>query len=163
MARESGQFGEAEYRAAAAERLTESYLLLRAERFAGSIYLAGRAVEAMLRAVIWKYDLEIQRGKKSLDTGHDLRQLLSAVRKLGVLGRGGLDHPFEARVQQVARLWFNNMRFASSRFVEARWRTTGEIHKRRTIKQAADEFFKTSSVIFKRCEAICQNGSSKKS
>jgi hypothetical protein len=45
--------GESEYRAGARERLEEAYILLRQERLSGSIYLAGRAVECILRAVIW--------------------------------------------------------------------------------------------------------------
>ena len=57
--------GESDYRRGAFQRLRESWLLLTQEYFAGSIYSAGRAVEGMLRAVIWKRDVEIRAGRKS--------------------------------------------------------------------------------------------------
>lgn len=70
------KFGGTDYRDGALERLRESEMLLVAQKLAGSIYLAGRAVECMLRALIWRRDVDVQRGRKSLDTGHDLVQLL---------------------------------------------------------------------------------------
>src|SRR5271170_108564 len=109
-------FGDVEYRLGARQRLDEAFDLLQLEHFAGSIYLAGRSVEGMLRALIWKTDSDVRQGKKSLQTGHDLRELLTVVRRLGLLRSGGRDDEFERTVQLVARLWFNNMRFASSRF-----------------------------------------------
>ena len=39
----------------------------------------------MLRAIIWKRDADVRAGKKSLETGHDLRQLLVHVKNLGLL------------------------------------------------------------------------------
>ena len=61
--------GAKDYLNGANERLMEAFVLLRREHFAGSIYLAGRAVEGMLRALIWTGDREIATGKKSLETG----------------------------------------------------------------------------------------------
>jgi hypothetical protein len=148
--------GEADYRKGARDRLGESYILLQSEAVGGSVYLAGRGAEGALRAVLWKADLEIQQGKKSLDTGHDLRQLLTNVRNLGLLRAGGRDDPLITAVQHVARLWYNNMRFASSRAVETRWFQLGEVTGKRTIKQAASEFYDACSVVIKRCEALCQ-------
>ncbi len=148
--------GEADYRKGALDRIGDAYILLRAEAFAGSAYLAGRGAEGALRAVLWKMDLEIQQGKKSLDTGHDLRRLLTSVRNLGLLRAGGPEDPLIAAVQRVARLWYNNMRFASTRAVETKWHELGEVTGRRTIKQAAAEFYDACSVVIKRCEALCR-------
>ena len=61
-----GTIGAAEYGDGARERLEEAFLLLRRKRWAGSIHLAGRAVEGMLRAVIWKSDPEYVTGNKRL-------------------------------------------------------------------------------------------------
>src|SRR6266550_4904856 len=94
----ANSFGGTDYRQGAVERMRESQLLLSNENFAGSIYLAGRGVEAVLRAVIWERDVEIRRGRKSLETGHDLRQLLVLVRKLGLLRPAGREDEFEAAV-----------------------------------------------------------------
>jgi hypothetical protein len=148
--------GDVEYRLGARQRLDEAFDLLQLEHFAGSIYLAGRSVEGMLRALIWKTDSELRQGKKSLQTGHDLRELLTVVRKLGLLQSGGRDDEFERTVQLVARLWFNNMRFASSRFVERRLRRLGEVGGKRTIKQASARFYEACATIIKRCEALWQ-------
>src|SRR3954447_24118802 len=112
-ARRSDAFGGGEYRAGALGRLGDAHRLLRAERFAASAYLPGRAVEGMPRALIWETDKDIRQGKKSLETGHDLRELLALVRHLGLLRPGDRDVEFEVTVQRVGRLWFNNMRFAS--------------------------------------------------
>ena len=149
------EFGEAEYRHGALERLREAQTLLRSEQFAGSIYLAGRGVEGMLRALIWCSDWGIRERKQSLETGHDLRRLLTLVRNLGLLRAGGRDDEFEAMIEEVGRLWFNNMRFASSRVVETRWWRLGQVHRKRTFKQAAADYFEKSSAIIKRCEALC--------
>jgi hypothetical protein len=96
MAEESKKrktMGEADYRNGAADRIGESFTLLQAGKFGGSAYLAGRGAEGALRAVLWRADTEIQQGKKSLDTGHDLRQLLTNVRNLGLLRAGGPEDP----------------------------------------------------------------------
>jgi hypothetical protein len=152
----SSTLGEADYRKGALDRIGDAYILLRAEAFGGSVYLAGRGAEGALRAVLWKADPQLQQGKKSLDTGHDLRRLLTNVRNLGLLRVGGPDDPLIAAVQHVARLWYNNMRFASSRAVETRWYQLGEVTGKRTIKQAASEFYDACSAVIKRCEALCQ-------
>ena len=76
--------GEADYRRAGLERLAEALILYQRGMFAGCVYLGGRAVESIFRAVIWKHDSEIRTGKKSLETGHDLKKLLTLVSNLGV-------------------------------------------------------------------------------
>lgn len=76
----------------------------------------------------WQSDSEGRRpAAKSLDTGHDLGQLLTNVRNLGLLRAAGPGDPLTAHVQHVARLWYNNMRFASARAVETRWYEVGEL------------------------------------
>lgn len=154
---QSDRFGEAEYRQGAIERLEESFDLLCAERYAGSIYLAGRSVEAILRAAAWKADLEFQKRKKTLETGHDLRELLSLVRHLGVLPPEENADFLGTHIQYISRLWFNNMRFASNRWVESRWRKLGEVHRRRTLKQASKDFHTGCAAVLKKCEALWQH------
>ena len=97
-----------------------------------------------------------------MDTGHDLRELLAHVRDLGLLDADRRDERFAAAVQRVGRLWFNNMRFASSKFVETRWLRLGEVARGRTFKQAAEAFHDDCSAIVKRCEALCQRTNSKR-
>jgi len=64
------------YRKGALERLDDAGRLLRQERLGDAIYLAGRAVEGMLRAVVWLNDSDVREGRKSLETGHQLPELL---------------------------------------------------------------------------------------
>lgn len=154
--KKSKSMGEADYRMGSRDRIGEAYVLLHAEAFGGCAYLAGRGAEGALRSVVWKADLEIQQGKKSLDTGHDLRRLLTNVRNLGLLRAGGPGDPLIAAVQRVARLWYNNMRFASSRAIETKWFELGEVTGKRSMKQATTEFYDACSVVIKRCEALCQ-------
>jgi len=85
------KFGEDTCRAGALERLTESRYLLAGEYYSGPVYLAGRAVEGMLRALIWRHDSEVRRGDKSLETGHDLRHLLGEVQGLGLVNESESD------------------------------------------------------------------------
>jgi hypothetical protein len=153
--------GEADYRTGARDRIGEAYVLLRNEAFGGSAYLAGRGAEGALRAVLWKADPQIQQGKKSLDSGHDLRHLLTNVRNLGLLRAGGPEDRLIADVQHVARLWYNNMRFASARAIETRWYNLGEVSGHWTFKQAAYDFYDACSTVIKRCEALCQNPTSR--
>jgi hypothetical protein len=160
MPKGARKLGFATYRDGALERIGEAYHLLRAEHFAGAIYLAGRAVEGMLRALIWRNDLHVQFGQ-TLETGHDLREMLKLVRNLGLLHESSTDErdQLEVQVVRVGRLWYNNLRFASSRLVETRWHEVGQ-HGRggvyKTFKQAATAYCDDCRAIVKRCEVLCE-------
>ena len=54
----------------------ENYRKGALERLGDAICLAGRAVEGMLRAVVWLNDSDVREGRKSLETGHQLPELL---------------------------------------------------------------------------------------
>jgi len=148
--------GGADYRNGAAERLEDARVLLDEGQLAGGVYMAGRAVEGMLRAVIWRREPEIQQRKKALETGHDPRDLLALVENLGLLTAGRSDDAFKLRVARVSQRWFNNMRFVSSRIVEARWVKIGVVRKGTTFKQAARNYFDDCAEILKRCEKLWQ-------
>ena len=150
------KLGEQDYRAGARERLAESYLLLRNEQLGGSIYLAGRSVEGMLRAVIWKSDAGYAIGTKSLETGHNLRELLQLIGRLGALRHSAMRDRITVDVQHVARLWWTDMRFLPQAKVQSRWYDLGEIRGKRTFKLATAEYYDSCSAIIKRCEALWQ-------
>lgn len=146
-----------DYRNGALERLDNAGRLLRDERFGDAIYLAGRAVEGMLRAVVWLNDKDIREGRKSLETGHQLTDLLTSVADLGLLrSDGDRDQALRDSVQTIARRWFNNMRFASTRFVHTLWWAQRIVTNHWTLKQAAQEFYDACSAVIKRCEEICR-------
>jgi HEPN domain-containing protein len=56
MAAKLQAFGEKQYRRGALERLAEAGVLLRDGHLGGAVYLAGRAAEGALRAVVWLRD-----------------------------------------------------------------------------------------------------------
>ena len=148
--------GTTDYRQGAVERLEEARLLLENRALAGSVYLAGRAVESMLRALIWRYDTDIRMGRSSLDTGHDLRELLARVRNLGAIRSFEINSELSAMLQDIARLWSNNMRFWSSQKLVRHWREIGQITKRRSAKQVVSEYYQWCSAFSRRCEELCE-------
>jgi hypothetical protein len=86
------------------------------------------------------------------------------VADLGLLrADGDRDQELRDSVQAIARRWFNNMRFASARFVHTLWWALGIVSDRWTFKQAAHEFYDACSAVIKRCEDLCRTTSSKKS
>ena len=149
--------GEGDYRRGAFERLQEAYILLNRGLFCGSVYLGGRAVEGMLRALIWRNDPDVRAGRTSLDTGHDLRRLLDRVSNLGVLGDYERRDQFAGEVQNIGRLWFNNLRFLPTEKLRQHWWKIGEISPRRSLKQAVGDYYIACNVVVRRCEALCQN------
>jgi hypothetical protein len=153
-----------DYRRGALERLDDAGRLLRQDRLGDAIYLAGRAVEGMLRAVVWLHDLDVAQGRKSLDSGHQLPELLQSVADLGLLRAGGdRDQALRDSVQVIAQQWFNNLRFASTRFVHTLWWAQRIVTNRWTLKQAAEEFYDACGTVINRCEELCHSKSSKKS
>ena len=149
--------GESGYRRGAKERLEEAYTLLRRNQLSGSIYLAGRAVEGMLRALIWMGDSDYQAGRKVLETGHDLRDMLKLICDLGLMKDTGLADSIRTNVQMVARLWSNNMRFWPISMISQEWLVHGTIRRKRSIRFAAQEFFDACSAILRKCDTLWQS------
>jgi hypothetical protein len=148
--------GEKDYRAGGLQRLQESEILRDEARFAGSVYLAGRAVESLLRALIWKFDNEISSGRRSLETGPDLRELLARVIGLGVLAKDEERDELATMIQWAGRLWFNNMRFLPTKRLEVHWLRLGAVNRKQTLKQAVFAYYNVCATIAKRCEVLCQ-------
>ena len=102
--------GSADYRRAATARLEDARMLQSSEHWSGATYLAGRGVEAMLRAVILKRSDRI-------DSGHDLKHHLKSARRLGMLtedeARGG--GRINDALNELAIVWQNNRRYYDDR------------------------------------------------
>ena len=146
--------GESDYRNGARERLEEASILMQREQWAGCVYLAGRAVESMLRAIIWKGDPDYATGKKHLRTGHDLRDMLKLTRKLNAIREDMTMESISAQVQKVARLWSNNMRFWPTAKLKREWYRLRVIRGKRTIKKAVEQYYDACSAVVKRSERI---------
>ena len=84
-------------------RLKDAQELYDRQRWVGATYLAGRAVEAMLRALLW-------RAQRQQEVGHGLPLLLSKIGSLGLL-KGREDDVLTGKVNEVAVVWNNDLRF----------------------------------------------------
>jgi hypothetical protein len=96
----------------------------------------------------------VQRGLKPLETGHDLQRLFALASNLGVFRRDQYDDDLRGKVQYVARLWSNDLRFAPTAYIESRWRQFGFVRGKTGLKSAAERYFRNCSAIIKRCELI---------
>jgi len=65
---------------------------------------------------------------------------------------GHRDQVLRDSVQAIALQWFNNLRFASTRFVHTLWWAQRIVTNRWTLKQAAQEFYHDCSTVINRCE-----------
>lgn len=143
------QWGTQTYRAGALERLEDARILKDSSRCALSMYAAGLAVEGMLRSLQWI-------GTKQFDERHDLRRIAVRIESLGLLRPGKRDSDFVSKVQGVARLWSNSLRFAADhqlrRFLRdmaaARNLDDGE------VRRVCAEHYDRCSEIVRRCDVI---------
>jgi len=149
------QIGENDYRDGAKERIAGAEMLLQGGQLAEAVYLAGRAVEGMLRALIWKADPDYRLGRKPLEAGHNPRELLAMVGELGLLS--WRDDVMWYRIVSVSARWANNMRYVPRRWIESYWRSIGVVTNTCTMKRAAGDFFNVCIKIVTRCEGIYEN------
>lgn len=70
--------------------------------------------------------------------------------------RQEINSELSAMLQDIARLWSNNMRFWSSKKLIRHWREIGEITKRRSAKHAVSEYYRWCSAFARRCEELCE-------
>lgn len=93
-----------EYFAAAKARLGDAQVLTDARQWSGAAYMAGRAAEAMLRALL-------RLKTASNEAGHDLRDLLKQIDRVGMLTPRNDDRLTE-HLEDLGKLWHNNLRYA---------------------------------------------------
>lgn len=126
------QFRDEEYFRASLERMRQARTVVRdASSYALAMYLAGLAVESMLRAFRWAEDT-------SFEGRHDLMELLKASRLLTtndeyMRGRGLSDLAIQesgvalrAKMNEIIGLWHNNLRFCSEQSLLAHLKRIGK-------------------------------------
>ncbi len=96
----------ADYFVAAKERLSEANLLYEKERYALAMYIAGVAVESLLRAYISHID-------KTLEAAHNLK-LLWKTSKLRFLVSPAESLQLDAANSTLFRRWKNDLRYTSN-------------------------------------------------
>jgi HEPN domain-containing protein len=101
----------ADYFAAAQERLDEAKLLFEKERYALALYIAGVAVESLLRAYIFRLEPKLEAAHnlellletsnlRSLVTTVESQQLFAAIADLYVRWRNDLRYTSNARLRR---------------------------------------------------------------
>ncbi len=117
-------FGTDDYREGALLRMADAQSLREREAWVGAIYLAGRAVESILRGLLWCQGRE-------QEIGHDLRDLLKRVRSLPMLihrDRTELDR-LEDAILDLATIWRNDLRYTGPRRFERMLKQSGRYWK----------------------------------
>jgi len=138
------KFGTETYRAGALERLDDARLLLERGRFTASVYMAGLAVEGMLRSLIWLRSREF-------DERHYLKSMAIRISELGLLRSHSRDSDFVSKVNAVTGRWSNDLRFADE---DQFLRNTKLGQSRGQIRKACTEQFESCSEIVDRCEIL---------
>lgn len=147
------QFGSEDYRLGALARWDDAQRLREKRRWVASIYLAGRAVECILRSVLWN-------AGRTQEIGHDLKDLLKRARSAGSHPRQAVlrDDPFQDAVNEVAIVWRNDLRFTGDerfrRLLASIGRST-HIGKRRIQE---DPIKANAISILEACESIISRG-----
>jgi HEPN domain-containing protein len=143
------QFGTDTYRRGALERLEDARVLLDHRKFVLAIYAAGLAVEGMLRSLVWL-------GNREFCGRHDLRELATRVRDLGLLRPGERDEGFVSEVQGISRCWLNSLRYADADKA-AQWLYESDVIDRskvESLNKLSREHYERCSRVIKRCEVV---------
>ncbi len=145
----SAPLGTDDYREGALTRLEDARTLYEKRRWAGAIYLAGRAVEGILRSLLWLRSAE-------QTIGHDLRDLLKRTRSLGLLSDD--EGSFQDDINEVAVVWYNNLRFVGDDRFLRDLRSVGRDKRLNDRRIKGDPLKANSWRMLEVCEAIVNRG-----
>jgi len=150
------KFGADTYRQGGSAQLEASRVLLKESRLCSSIYLGGLAVECMLRALTSLED-------RAFDERHDLRRMAVRVEELGLVRRRK-DEDFVVAVQEVTRVWSNDLRFAGDDQVMRQLRRIGVLNEnsQKQYRSVAKRHHGNCRAVFERCEVLWQRQKSPK-
>jgi HEPN domain-containing protein len=125
-----------DYRQAALERIEQARANYDRRAYAPAMYLAGVAVECMLRAYIVR-----RKGRAQLETGHNISLLLteSGLKAVALEDKqeqgassavvAGYNREFDDRSSTVGVSWSNDYRYASEARLRAHLRKIGLVRK----------------------------------
>jgi len=141
--------GPQDYREGAKARLEDARALYDKKQWVGSVYVAGRAAQAMLRSLL-------ARGG-NMEVGHDLRHHVKRVRSLGMLQRDG-DEQIEDAVNELVVIWRNDLRFSGERRFRQLLMQVGR-HKRIGSRRVGGDAAKANArSLMNAAEAVVSRG-----
>ena len=145
----SQPLGTDDYREGAFARLGEAQTLLDDAKWVGAMYLAGRAVECMLRSLLWMKE-------RKNEAGHDLRLMLRRARSIGMIDDGDVD--LENDINEAAIVWHNNLRFIGEKRCLRDLRAVGRDRRVGSLIVKGDPLKTNASRMFETCSAIVARG-----
>ena len=144
------RLGSKDYRYGALSRLEEARTLRDNERWVGTIYLAGRAVEALLRSLLWVKTRE-------QEIGHDLRKLLTRARFLGVVKTEDEKRILDS-LGDIAVIWHNDLRFVGEGWLLRRLKALGRLTRINEMRVKGDPLKANAMKVLEACETIMSRG-----
>ncbi|MCC7293727.1 MAG: HEPN domain-containing protein [Phycisphaerales bacterium] len=138
-----------DYREGAPTRLEEANQLYGSEKWVSTIYLAGRAVEALFRCLL------LGQGK-SLEVGHDLRSLLKRMGEVLPDTPGTFN--IEDAVNQIAAVWKNDLRFCGEARMARILKQAGRTRRIGSMSVKGDPLKANARVVLEACERIVARG-----
>ena len=142
--------GSEDYRDGALGRIGDARVLWDEERWAGTIYLAGRAVEGLLRSLLWRVTHE-------QEIGHDLRQLLTKARSLGVVTSEDQTRILDS-INEIAVIWHNDLRFVGGDWLVRRLKKLGRLSKIGDMRVKGDPLKANARSVLEACETVMARG-----
>jgi hypothetical protein len=153
MSKRPTDLGREDYRDGALSRLAEARLLYDNQQWVGAIYLAGRAVEAILRSLLWVPEQPSQ-------VGHDLRDLLARVRSRDLMrdaSANELDR-LDNAVNELAVVWRNDLRYTGARRFQRWLDATGRNKRVGSLRVAGDPAKANARSVLEASERVVSIG-----
>jgi hypothetical protein len=144
------RLGSEDYRYGALARIEDARALRDEKRWAGAIYLAGRAVEGLLRSLLW-------RETREQEIGHDLRQLLTKARSLGVVTSEDETRILDS-INEIAVIWHNDLRFVGGNWLLRRLKDLGRLSKIGDMRVKGDPLKANAYSVLQACERVMARG-----
>lgn len=142
--------GSADYRYGALDRLEDARILYEGDRWVGAIYVAGRAVEGLLRSLLW-------RATRKQEIGHDLRQLLIKARSLNVVTSDDQTRILDS-LNEIAVIWHNDLRFVGDGCLLRRLKNLGRLSKIGDMRVKGDPLKANAYSVLQACERVMTRG-----
>lgn len=139
-----------DYREGALARLEDARSLCAQKRWTGAIYLAGRAVEGLLRSLLWSRTRE-------QEIGHDLRQLVTKARSLSVVNAQDETRILDS-LNEIAVIWHNDLRFVGDDWLLRRLKPLGRLSRIGDMRVKGDPLKANATCALEACEAIMARG-----
>ncbi len=142
--------GVEDYRQGALLRLKEAQCLYTEGFWAGCIYLAGRAAESILRAL-----LRVK--TKEQESGHDLKDFLKRIRMLIDFHKSD-EAELDNAINELAVVWRNDLRFTADARLRRILNTTGRLRRIGRVKVKGDALKANAKSALEASERIVTRG-----